>query len=85
MFVTRLAQLLNSSALKAYLGQQGYRSVKDLHIAFANKDRVSSIIKREKLTRFPYGGGVQGVVYEWRTRHQSPETVRINLNMFRTR
>ncbi|KAF2466172.1 uncharacterized protein BDR25DRAFT_238033, partial [Lindgomyces ingoldianus] len=67
------SQFLNSRALHVYLDQHGYRSIEDLHVAFANKDRVSSIIKSEKLSTFPYGGGLQSVVYEWRTRHQTPE------------
>lgn len=73
-----IAQFLNSPALDAFLKNQGYRSVEDLHLAFANKDRISAIIKRERLIKFPYGGGLQGVVYEWRTAHQNPETVGIN-------
>lgn len=77
--LTCLAAFLNSDILKAYLNANGYRSVEDFHIAFTNKDRISTILKREKLNRFPYGGGLQGVVYEKRMRHQSPETVRNHL------
>jgi hypothetical protein len=50
--------------------------VEEFHAAFANKDRLITIIKREKLAQFPYAGGLEGVVFEWRTRHQIPKMVR---------
>ncbi|KAF1936295.1 hypothetical protein EJ02DRAFT_96673 [Clathrospora elynae] len=71
------SQFLNSPQLKAFLSQRGFVSVEQWHSAFANKSRISTIIKREKMGRFPFAGGVEGVVYEWRTRHQIPETAYI--------
>lgn len=75
MFLTSSAQFLKSPQLAAFLQLKGFRSIEDFNLTFANKDRISRIIKQEKLTRFPYGGGIEGVIFEWRTRHQDEETV----------
>ncbi|KAF2785530.1 hypothetical protein K505DRAFT_382079, partial [Melanomma pulvis-pyrius CBS 109.77] len=72
--VTR-SQFLNSPQLAAYLASKGFRSIEDLSITFANKDRITRVIKHETLTRFPYGSGLEGVLFEWKTRHQNPETM----------
>jgi hypothetical protein len=69
------AQFLNSPQFKTYLENKGYESIEDLHVAFANKTRIRCMIKSEQLLRFPHTDGLEGVVYEWRTRHQNEETV----------
>lgn len=85
MVLTWLANFLNSPQLKAFLGQRGYSSIEELHAVFANKDQISTVIKREKLLRFPYSDGLEGVIFEWRTKHQDPESVHHGLTMIQPR
>ena len=75
MLLTCLAEFLNSPQLAAYLTSRGFRSIEDLSVAFVNKDRIMRLINKEKLIRFPYGGDIEGVLFEWRTKHQEPTTV----------
>ncbi|KAF2690355.1 hypothetical protein K458DRAFT_289569, partial [Lentithecium fluviatile CBS 122367] len=71
------SQFLNSPQLAAYLTSRGLSSIEDLSLAFANKDRISRIIKQEKLVRFPYGSGIEAVLFDWKTHDQNPETAYI--------
>lgn len=70
-----LADFLSSAALQGYLKQRGYDSIEDVHLAFTDKDKVSRLILRERLLMFPYSGGLEGVIFEWKTYHTEPETV----------
>lgn len=71
------SQFLNSTQLQTYLQLKGFHSIEEMHIGFANKDKISRIMKREKLLQFPFESSLGGVHYEWRTKHQDPETAYI--------
>ena len=38
-------------------------------------DRITRLIQKEKLTLYPEGKGLAGVVYEFDQKHRNPETV----------
>jgi len=40
-------------------------------------DRISRLIKQQRLLQFPEGKGLAGVMFEWRMRHQNPKTAYI--------
>ncbi|KAF1942295.1 hypothetical protein EJ02DRAFT_175475 [Clathrospora elynae] len=74
---TSRSDFLKSPQLNAYLQARGLRSIEDLDATLTNKDRIKRLIAKEKLTRFPFGGDIEGVMFEWRMRHQDPETAYI--------
>ncbi|KAF2478233.1 uncharacterized protein BDR25DRAFT_309026 [Lindgomyces ingoldianus] len=67
------AQFLSSPALKEFCRQNNAVSLIQIHQSFANMDRITRILWRERLAMFPAGQHVQGVIVEHMTKHQNPE------------
>ncbi|KAF1977741.1 hypothetical protein BU23DRAFT_272839 [Bimuria novae-zelandiae CBS 107.79] len=68
------SQFLDLLQLAAFfLQSQGFHSIEDFNITFANKDRLDIIITEEKLINFPYDSGIGGVLYQQKHEDQFPE------------
>jgi hypothetical protein len=72
---------LRSPLLDQYCRQNNAKTLRDLHISFNNLDRISSIIQKQKITQWPEGRDLAGVVFEYEQRHKEATDV----GTFRTR
>ncbi|KAF1979568.1 hypothetical protein BU23DRAFT_496272 [Bimuria novae-zelandiae CBS 107.79] len=71
------AKFLSSHALKEFCRRNNAVSLIQIHQSFANMDRISRILWRERLTMFPAGQHIQGVIVEQTAKHRNPETAYI--------
>lgn len=78
-YTNQLARFLQSPELQNFCQQYNKASLAQIHNSFANYDRIAALIKRERLLSYPEGRHFNGVLFEWKTKHQDPDTV---CNMF---
>jgi hypothetical protein len=77
-----LARFLRSPFIEEFCQQHQSASFESVHASLSNMDRLRRWIYRERLIMYPQGQDLAGVEFEWKMRHQNPETVQI---LFQTR
>ncbi|KAF2809704.1 uncharacterized protein BDZ99DRAFT_387971, partial [Mytilinidion resinicola] len=61
--------LLKNPALREFCLQHQGKSLIDVHKSFANMDKVSVLIYKQRLLSYPEGQDIAGVEHEFKTRH----------------
>jgi hypothetical protein len=72
--------LLRNPALREFCLQHQGKSLIDIHQSFANMDKISALIYKQRLLSYPEGQDIAGVEHEYHTRHLgNPDAVRLNI------
>lgn len=70
-----LARFLRSPFIDEFCQDHQVASFEAVHASLSNMDRLRRWIYRERLIMYPRGQDLAGVEFEWKMRHQDPETV----------
>ena len=63
--------LLKNPALHEFCQQYNGQSLIDIHQSFANMDKVSVLIQKQRILNYPQGQDIAGIEYEYRTKHRN--------------
>lgn len=58
-----LAQFLRSPQLEAFCQQYGASTLAEIHSSFCNKDRIATIIQKQRLLSYPNGQDINGLLF----------------------
>src|SRR5699024_5520704 len=57
------AQFLRNPQLETFCQQYSASTLAEIHSSFCNKDRISTIIQKERLLSYPNGQDINGLIF----------------------
>lgn len=68
-----IASLLKNPLLVEFCKEFNGKSLADVHKSLVNMDKISLIIKKQKLLAYPYGQHIAGLRYEYDIHHRNQD------------
>jgi hypothetical protein len=59
----QIAQFLRNPQLEAFCQQYNASTLAEIHSSFRNKDRIATIIQKQRLLSYPNGQDIDGLIF----------------------
>ena len=69
LLIIYLVGLLKHAAMRQFCEQHQGTTIIDVHKSFANLDKISALLAKERILQYPHGTGIPAVQHEFEMKH----------------